>query len=164
MIATRNVLLALATAAAVAACRSSTEVTTNYTASLSGQNERPPVQSNGSGTFTATLSANNRLDYTMTFTGLGTAVTMAHIHGPANAQSNAGILVDFEAPPVGSSGTIQLGSTAGTASGSLNLGAAISATVSGDSLRKLLDAGLLYVNVHTTAHPAGEIRGQIVRQ
>ena len=37
----------------------------------------------------------------------------------------------------------------------------ITATVSGDSLIKLLNAGLLYVNVHTAANAGGEIRAQL---
>jgi len=33
-----------------------------------------------------------------------------------------------------------------------------------DSLLVLLRNGQAYVNVHTTANPGGEIRGQLVRQ
>jgi hypothetical protein len=41
---------------------------------------------------------------------------------------------------------------------------AITPTVSGDSLLKLFDAGMVYVNVHTPSNGGGEIRGQITRQ
>jgi hypothetical protein len=40
----------------------------------------------------------------------------------------------------------------------------ITTTVNGDSLRKLMDAGLTYVNVHSQQFPGGEIRGQIAKQ
>jgi hypothetical protein len=43
----------------------------------------------------------------------------------------------------------------------LNAATQISATVNGDSLRKLILAGLTYANIHTTNNPGGEIRGQI---
>jgi hypothetical protein len=46
----------------------------------------------------------------------------------------------------------------------VDLKLAITATVSGDSLKTLLDAGQLYVNVHTVANGGGEIRGQIAKQ
>jgi hypothetical protein len=41
---------------------------------------------------------------------------------------------------------------------------AASATINGDSLRKAMDAGLTYVNVHSSQFPGGEVRGQIVKQ
>ena len=53
-----------------------------------------------------------------------------------------------------------------TASGTIDISptADITATVNGDSLRKLLNTGLLYVNVHSVNFGGGEIRGQIVKQ
>jgi hypothetical protein len=53
------------------------------------------------------------------------------------------------------------------ASGTIDLNQPISngsSSISGDSLLTLLNAGLLYTNVHTAANPGGEIRGQITRQ
>jgi hypothetical protein len=39
----------------------------------------------------------------------------------------------------------------------------VSKGVSGDSLKVLLNNGNAYVNVHTAAHGAGEIRGQVAK-
>jgi hypothetical protein len=80
------------------------------------------------------------------------------------------VLVDFRSPPTGTTNVAfsNLGagatSATGSASGNLDLKLAINVTVSGDSLRKLLDLGQLYVNVHTAANQGGEIRGQIAKQ
>lgn len=161
--------LALALAAGtigLSACKSSTTVTTSYSASLSGAKENPAVTTTGSGTFTASVDASNVLTYSLSFSGLSANSSGAHIHGPATTTQNAGVLVNFTALPSGGTATtpLTLGATSGTTAGTLNLASAVNATVTGDSLRKLLDLGLLYVNVHTTANPGGEIRGQIARR
>ena len=58
------------------------------------------------------------------------------------------------------------GQTSGTAHGIALLTAAtqITATINGDSLKKLFFAGLTYANIHTTQFGGGEIRGQITKQ
>ena len=62
--------------------------------------------------------------------------------------------------------TFSVGATGGTGRGvsTLNATNQITATVKGDSLQKLLFAGLTYVNIHTTGVGSGEIRGQIIKQ
>lgn len=40
----------------------------------------------------------------------------------------------------------------------------ITATINGDSVKKLLFNGASYANIHTTSNGAGEIRGQIIKQ
>jgi hypothetical protein len=138
-----------------------------YVATLTGANERPtPITTNGTGTFTGTLNPTaNTFSWTLTFSGLSANDIAAHIHGPADANTATGVIVNFAAP-TGGTGSLTVNATSGTATGSISLAGAVngSGTISGDSLRTLLDAGLTYVNVHTTANTGGEIRGQLHRQ
>jgi hypothetical protein len=137
-----------------------------YTATLAGANEVPPKTTNGTGTFTGTLNpTTNTFSWTVNYSGLGSNVTLGHIHGPADAATNANVIVNFAAPENGS-GTLQTGATSGTSTGSISLTGTVNANrgISGDSLRKLLDGGLTYANIHTSLNGGGEIRGQIHRQ
>ena len=137
-------------------------------AELAGGAVQPePVATTGTGTFSGTLSAldgNATLEYSLTYSGLVGNATAVHVHGPSAHDNTAGILVDLSAPPAGSSGSVTLGGTSGSGSGMLDLATAMTPTVSGDSLHVLLDAGLVYVDVHTSTRPEGEIRGQIHKQ
>ena len=167
----RAITLAVA-AAVIAAVACSSDATTTpvskivtFKATMNGASEFPtPNTSAGTGTFTATLdTATNIFTYDLTFTGLGTNVTAGHIHGPAAANASAGTTINF-ATLAGA--TFSVGATGGTGRGVSTLNAAnqITTTVSGDSLKKLLFAGLTYVNIHTTGIGSGEIRGQIIKQ
>jgi len=155
-------LTALLAALLVTACESSTDLVASETfgASLSGGAVRPnSIQSTASGNFSVTLKSNTSVaTYELSFNGLAGPATAAHIHGPAADTAVAETLINFAAPP--GSGTIQLGAS-GTASGEFDLHSDITASVSGDSLFKLLHAGRLYVDVHTASNGGGEIRGQI---
>jgi hypothetical protein len=88
-------------------------------------------------------SSNNTLNWKVTYTGLSGPATGAHIHGPAAAGANAGIVVPF--------------TNVGTQP--IQGQATITPTQFGD-----LAAGLWYVNVHTAQAPGGEIRGQLRRR
>lgn len=151
---------------AVVACEDTTEPVSkivNFTATMNFASEvpTPPVASTGSGTFTATLdTSTNVFIYDLTFTGLTSNVNNGHIHGPADATQSAGALLNFNTLQ---GATFSFGQTAGTGHGqvTLNAATAITSTVNGDSLRKLLLAGKTYVNIHTTNNTGGEIRGQI---
>jgi hypothetical protein len=120
------------------------------------------VVSTATGTWDGTLDTKtNILTYTLTFSGLTSNSRFAHIHAPAAATTTAGVLVDFTSATYG---TMVTGATSGTATGSINMSGQISTTISGDSLRKLLDAGMAYANVHSLNYGGGEIRGQIAKQ
>ncbi|HJQ21262.1 MAG TPA: CHRD domain-containing protein [Gemmatimonadaceae bacterium] len=151
--------------ALVASCESVTEVVAHdtYSASLSGAAVRPDtVETSGTGSFHITLASDTSVaTYDLSFSGLSDVATSAHLHGPAQDTVAAGVLVDFAALPDGAAGTLQLG-TSGQANGTIDLAKPVTAGVSGDSLKRLIIAGLLYVDVHTSAH-SPEIRGQIKR-
>ena len=155
-----------ASIAAIAACETSTSVPppTPYAATLQGSKVQPTaVTTSATGALTAVLHPTNRtLAYTVSWSALSGVPSSAHVHGPAMAGAVGAIIVDFSALPTGSTGTATMTAT-GSATGTLDLKVAMTSTVSGDSLRKLLDAGRAYVDVHTAANGAGEIRGQIAR-
>lgn len=106
---------------------------------LSGANEVPPVSSTATGTGTVTIND----DHTVTakIMAKGMTATASHIHEGAMG-ANGPVIVPFvktgdntfEAPP----------------------GAKLT-----DAQYASYKAGKLYVNVHSAAHPGGEIRAQL---
>lgn len=135
-----------------------------FKATLNGASEVPANATTGTGTFTATLdTSTNVFTYDLTFTGLTSNVNNGHIHGPAAVGVNSGTTINFNTLP---GATFSFGQQAGTAHGTTTLTAAtqITTTVNGDSLKKLLFAGLTYANIHTVNNAGGEIRGQITKQ
>src|SRR5438067_2172797 len=139
-------------------------VTFKATMTFGAEVPTPPVASTGSGTFTATLdTGTNVFTWDLTFNGLTSGVNNGHIHGPADATASAGTTINFNTAP---GATFSFGQTSGSGHGSFILSAAtaVTATMTGDSLKKLLFAGKTYANIHTTNNPNGEIRGQITKQ
>ncbi len=122
----------------------------HYVAHMTAANETPANTSTATGTATFSLSG-NRLSYRVTVKDLSGPATMAHIHVGATGASGPPVY-SFEIKKV-ASGTL--------ARGSIDLTKEVSKGVSGDSLKTLLANGNAYVNVHTAAHPGGEIRGQV---
>lgn len=117
----------------------------SMTVSLSGSQQVPPVTTSGKGTANLTYDpATREVTWTITYSGMSSAVTMAHIHGPAGAGKNAGVEVWLtqKGQPVSSPIKGQ-------------------ATLTPDQAKQFV-AGETYINVHTTEHPGGEIRGQIM--
>lgn len=118
--------------------------TSTYKADLKGPTEVPPNTTEGTGAANVTLDPSTRqITWTVTFSGLTGPATVAHIHGPAPAGKNAGVLI-WLAPK----GTAPVSPLKGTA------------TLTEEQLANLT-SGQCYVNVHTKAHPGGEIRGQL---
>ena len=109
-----------------------------FKADLKGASEVPPTDSTATGTATVDVdTATKELKWTIQYSGLTGDATAAHFHGPAAVGENAGPAVDI-------SGKIESGSTTLT-----------------DAQLADLQAGKLYVNIHTAKFPDGEIRGQV---
>jgi hypothetical protein len=128
-----------------------------YEAYLFGIHERPLPGTTEDGTgFARIVDRGDRIEWTLTLDDIS-AVTMSHIHGPANPDGNAPVIVDLFMP---ATATGELNNR--TESGSFtdtNSGQAVTMA----ALRTHLNSTRAYVNVHTTEFPAGAIRGQIIR-
>jgi hypothetical protein len=168
-----TIVLAAAVVAALAACGSDStsppaSKIVNFSATLTSAAE-PSVTGNptGTGTLTATLdTSTNVFTWKVDFSGLTSNVNNGHIHGPFpdGAKTSAGVLLNFS-PSATLPNNVFTGlgtSNSGSATGSVTLGSSLVGAISGDSLKKLLLAGLTYVNIHTVTNPGGEIRAQIV--
>lgn len=127
---------------------------TTFTAQLGGDKEVPPTGSNATGSAVFTVDGNS-MQYTLNVTNIYN-VTAAHIH----------------VAPVGVNGPIVVPLFSGNATGIVN-GVLAEGTITSDNLTGPLAGMALddlveeikndnsYVNVHTSAFPGGEIRGQI---
>ncbi len=135
----RTTLAAVCTLLAVASMASAEVL--NFTAQIDeGQvNNCNGSGSEGTGTGIFTLDTDTGLvNYNITFQGLEGTETASHVHGAAPRCVNIGVLYPL---PLGSP---KVGQT--------NLNA--------QQQQDMID-GLHYVNIHSTLHPGGEIRGQI---
>ena len=130
-------------------------------ARLSSYEETPSIFSPATGTFEATINDNQELAFTLRYSGLSASVTAAHIHF---AKHNvAGAIVAFLCGGGGKPDCPQDGTVTGTVAAS-DIIAVDQQGIPGGSFEALVAAivsNSAYVNVHTTAHPSGEIRGQV---
>ncbi len=140
MKATRLFLTALA-ALSLSACGGGTDFTTT----LSGEAEKPAaVSTDGSGTVTVTLDG-TKVSVEGSFRDLSSNATAAHIHGPADVNSNADAICTLTIPQA----------TSGTITGECTIT---------EAQATAMEDGMTYVNIHTANHPAGEIRGQLTEK
>ena len=141
----KHLVLAASLLAATALVAPGRAATVDYHATLNGASEVPPENSKGTGTFEGSLDTGTKvLTYTLSYSDLSGPATAAHIHGPAPVGQNAGVMV----PLKGASGL------ASPIKGKATLT---------DSQIQEINNGQTYVNIHTKAHPAGEIRGQLAK-
>jgi uncharacterized repeat protein (TIGR01451 family) len=111
---------------------------TTFYANLTGAQEVPPNNSPATGTATLLLSPDETTaTVSLNFSGLTSAQTDAHIHGPAAVGTAAGILFPL---PLGQISDFRISLTPAQAQDLKN--------------------GLWYINVHSSNFPTGEIRGQ----
>lgn len=117
-----------------------------FDASLNGAQEVPAVTTNAMGLASFGLSKTfDMMMYDVVLDGLSGPITGAHLHMGA----------------VGSSGGVAVDLSAGI-NGNRIMGTINAAALTNDVIHDLV-AGNIYLNVHTSANPGGEIRGQVYR-
>src|SRR5918992_201495 len=145
------ILVALAAALVMASPASGQEL--KFEADLSGAAERPtPVVTEGVGEAKFESRGRN-VRFELKWDDLSTPAFAAHIHcgGPEVAGP---VGVTLFAGTMGTEGEVQgtfTGPDSGNACGWVDLADVLGAMATGNA----------YVNIHTSAHPGGEIRGQI---
>jgi hypothetical protein len=128
-----------------------------YTAPLSGKDEIPPVSTPASGTLTLTVAENGAsVKYVLRVATI-TNLTVARLHEGKAGANGPTIITLYGGPP-----------KAGKFSGVLAQGTFTAADLQGPLQGKkvadivaLIKGGRVYLNVGTTAHINGEIRGQV---
>jgi hypothetical protein len=113
-----------------------------FSAQMTGMNEVPRVATAASGHVYAVLNKDSGLlRWKLTFSGLSGPATAGHFHGPAVVGANAGVVLAFKGP----------------VKSPLEGQATLTPAQAADLL-----AGKWYANIHSAAHPGGEIRGQMI--
>ncbi len=127
------------------------------TATLAGSNQVPPNSSMATGSAILTfLTQSQTIAYDVIYSGLTASALEGHIHfGPYG--SNGPIILPFVPGPTGTTGEVR---------GVLSAANLINQAASGiNTYSDIVTAALadnLYVNLHDSNYPAGEIRGQVV--
>jgi len=115
----------------------------NFDAVINGSQENPPVDTRGTGLAAVTIKPDlSEVEYYVVFDSLSGIPTGAHFHD-GTVGKNGGVVIDLSS----------------TISGNVINGIA---PITIDLVNKLLEGGL-YINIHTSANPGGEIRGQVYK-
>jgi hypothetical protein len=149
----RSLIVALVFGAAFLLVAGPASAGDNFVAPMSGDEEVPPVDTQATGVATFKLGEEG-LAFKVNVANIDNVIA-AHIHcGAVGVSGPVGVTL-FGGGPVTVNGTLAEGVITAPDPGNLcgwtDLAAVIAALESGDT----------YVNVHTTAHPGGEIRGQV---
>jgi len=136
-----NLLLATAAATLLLATGAQAQTKTFHADATTAQ-EVPPVTGAAAGKGTFTLNpATKELMWNVTYSGLSSDAAAAHIHGPAAAGANAGVVINLA--PNGMKSPLEG-----------------KATLT-DAQIADLQSGKYHLNLHTATNKGGEIRGQI---
>jgi hypothetical protein len=145
-----------------------------FVTSLAGTHEAPlSVSSGARGSFRAVIDEEaGTLTYRLSYEGFvapGT-VTQAHIHfGERHTAGGISVFLCSNAgngPPGTPACPLESGTVTGTLDSAAVIGPAAQGIAAGEfaELVRAIRAGAGYANVHSTAFPGGEIRGQLERR
>jgi hypothetical protein len=136
---------------------------------LEGYQEVPAISTVATGKFKAKVRG-DRIDYELSYSGLEGSITQAHIHF-AQRDVNGGISVWLCTTPgitTAPAGTQECKASPNTITGTItaaNVGGPAAAqgieAMRFDELVQAIEAGVTYVNVHSSKFPTGEIRAQL---
>ena len=138
--------------------------TERFSASLSGANEVPPINTAGTADFQMTIQQGT-ITFELTWAGLSAPAEVAHLHfAPTKVSGGVSIFLcggggqpDCPATTEGTiTGTITAANVTGPVAQGINPGDL-------DSALEAVRDGLSYANIHNDNFPSGEIRGQIRR-
>lgn len=156
----RLMMAVLVTAGLMGLARPVSAQTVVMTATLTGANETPFPGLNtgafGSATITVNLTART-VTYAVQVFNLPSGVTASHIH--VGAVGTAGPVVVNFAPTVTSSNDFSFSGVVADTAFVLRPDQGIR---SADDMFQAILGGNSYVNVHSSANPGGEIRGQLI--
>ena len=133
----------------------------NFRTHLSGAEQVVPIDTRGQGQAIFQLSEDGMALHFKLIVANIEDVFMAHIHlAPAGANGPIVVWLYPAAPP-----PVPIpGRSDGVLAAGVITAANLVGLLAGQTMADLIDAiddGMAYVNVHTLAHPTGEIRGQI---
>ena len=159
-----GVWLILALTASVLVTPAAHSQTERFSASLSGANEVPPINSNGAADFQMSIQP-GAINFSLNFSDLTSPLVVAHLHfAPSKVAGGVMIFLcgggNQPACPSATSGSITGTITAANVTGPTAQG------ISPADLDSALEAvrnDSSYANMHTTNFPGGEIRGQVRR-
>jgi len=163
---TKNIGFWVITALAVSmfAAAAGPSHTERFSASLSGANEVPPINSAGTGNFEMTIRPDG-INFSLSFSDLSSNLSVAHLHF-APSKVAGGVMIFLcggggqPACPAATSGNITGTITAANVTGPGGQGIAAGDL---DSALEAVRDGLSYANMHTTMFGGGEIRGNVQR-
>ena len=138
----RNSTIVIAALFSLTLCGAASAAALHFTAKLDGSGETPPARARGAGEATVTLDLTRKvIDWRLEYSGLSGPITLARFRGPEPRDEKGDAAV-----------TLRIGRS-NPAQGSV--------TLTDDQIEDLA-AGLWTLNLHTAAHPHGEIRGQVL--
>ncbi len=154
----KKILVPLIASGLVALQQTSFAALENFTVSLDGAQDGGGLRTgSGSGTLSLDTVANTLTFNNIGWSGLSADSIASHIHGPAAVGASTGVLYPLDPTYT----TVGTGIRSGTFAGTLSLVAGTGGFTIAQQVSQL-EGGLWYMNIHSTAFPGGEIRGQII--